>query len=85
MNQNVPKLIADLRSGKYKQGQDRLRRNDELCCLGVACEVYQEEVGDLEIETQLVYGKFLLYYYNKQQHSMPRKVMYYFGFSNEFC
>lgn len=52
-----------LRSGKYKQGRGTLCRwadSDDsgamvarepsefkYCCLGVACEVYQEHVGDL--------------------------------------
>lgn len=38
------KWVAALRSGKYKQGTNRLRSaNDEFCCLGVACEVAAEE------------------------------------------
>jgi len=32
--------VEALRSGKYKQGQYRLRRNDDsFCCLGVLCDV----------------------------------------------
>lgn len=33
------KWVAELRSGKYKQGTGYLRRNDEFCCLGVLCEL----------------------------------------------
>ncbi len=31
--------VAALRSGKYKQGWTRLHREEEFCCLGVACEI----------------------------------------------
>lgn len=31
------KWIDALRSGEYKQGQDRLNDGDAFCCLGVAC------------------------------------------------
>ena len=35
------KWVAALRSGRYKQGDGLLRsRNDEYCCLGVLCDVY---------------------------------------------
>jgi len=31
--------VAALRSGKYQQGEKRLRTGDKFCCLGVACDV----------------------------------------------
>jgi len=31
--------VAALRSGKYQQGEKRLRTNDKFCCLGVACDI----------------------------------------------
>lgn len=36
---------AALRSGEYAQGQLQLRRGDEFCCLGVACDLYQRLEG----------------------------------------
>lgn len=39
MNQLEEKLVTALRSGTYRQGRERLRAEDEFCCLGVACEV----------------------------------------------
>lgn len=33
------KLVAALRSGKYKQARDWLRVCDSFCCLGVACDI----------------------------------------------
>lgn len=31
--------IAALRSGKYKQTQGALRKNNKFCCLGVLCDL----------------------------------------------
>lgn len=50
------KLFAEaLRSGKYKQGRFALKRSDDgetwsYCCLGVACELYNEVVKPLETD-----------------------------------
>jgi hypothetical protein len=34
------KLVNALRSGRYKQGHERLvNEKDEFCCLGVACDI----------------------------------------------
>jgi hypothetical protein len=47
------KWIAALESGKYEQGRDRLRRNDDtFCCLGVLCDIvnvsgwFKDDDGD---------------------------------------
>ena len=38
------KWLAALRSGKYKQGTDKLRtKESKFCCLGVLCDVYRKE------------------------------------------
>ena len=50
MNDNAKKWVAALRSGKFTQGTGWLERNGKYCCLGVACRVYQEEVGDLRVD-----------------------------------
>lgn len=39
LNPNAQKWVDALRSGKYKQGRQCLRRGDDFCCLGVGCEV----------------------------------------------
>lgn len=36
--ENARKWVAELRSGKYKQGRDAMLREGRYCCLGVAHE-----------------------------------------------
>lgn len=52
MNEFAKKWVAALRSGKYAQGRNFLRRismehgtPDLYCCLGVACDLYAQEKG----------------------------------------
>jgi hypothetical protein len=55
MNKKIAKKWSKaLRSRKYKKGQGFLcgvdhNGNTTHCCLGVLCELYQEEIGDLDI------------------------------------
>ncbi len=42
--------VQALRSGDYKQTTGSLHDEHGYCCLGVACVVYQEHVGDLKVE-----------------------------------
>jgi hypothetical protein len=38
------KWIAALTNGKYQQGRDKLRSDDNTyCCLGVLCDLYQKD------------------------------------------
>jgi len=42
MGPNQTKWLAELRSGKYLQGDTDLRsKDDEYCCLGIACELFE--------------------------------------------
>lgn len=46
--ENLQKWVAALRSGKYKQGREKLKQpgligEPKYCCLGVACDI--SEVG----------------------------------------
>ncbi len=55
-------LIAALRSGEFKQGVRRLRRQhngDRFCCLGVACELYRREFkqGEWMKEADILFGQ----------------------------
>lgn len=56
MNENRKKWVKALRSGSFQQTTGSLRRIEPwvekdvgYCCLGVACELYQQEVGGLNI------------------------------------
>jgi hypothetical protein len=56
MNANAKKWVEALRSGNYKQGKGCLTNvkatGNEYCCLGVACDVYQKEVGSLKLNVE---------------------------------
>lgn len=48
MKKNIAqRWIKALKSGKYKQGRDRLKKiqkdNERHCCLGVLCELYNKD------------------------------------------
>lgn len=36
------KWVEALRSKKYKQGKNQLKRGDKFCCLGVLCDLYRK-------------------------------------------
>ena len=42
------KWVAALRSGEYQQGVGRLREENQFCCLGVLCDLYQKEHPDAD-------------------------------------
>jgi hypothetical protein len=48
------KWLESLRSGKYAQGTNQLRCNDEFCCLGVLCDIVDPNAWDESEEW--VYG-----------------------------
>ena len=79
MNDNAKKWVAALRSGEYKQGKGRLRQGDCFCCLGVACDLYQKDVGDLEVKSDRV-G---VYSYDEETGILKKKVSAYFGLKHE--
>lgn len=48
--------LADLRSGKFKQGSGRLQRGNTFCCLGVLC-MTAKRVGIAEPSCSTVFSK----------------------------
>ena len=42
MNENAKLWVHTLRSGQYEQTKGALRSKDRFCCLGVACDLYDE-------------------------------------------
>lgn len=75
MNPNALKWVEELESGNWEQRKDYLSKNGKHCCLGVACELYQKEVGDLEVRAD----ESGIVFYNGQQHSLPTKVREWLG------
>lgn len=51
LNAAALKWVEALESGRFKQGRERLRRGDLMCCLGVACELAIEDGVPLRVET----------------------------------
>lgn len=78
MNPQVKaKWLAKLRSNKYRQGKNWLRITDEegetsFCCLGVLCELYNEEEGRLELLSSSQYGRGSTY--DGEAKVLPPKV-----------
>ena len=66
--------IDALRSGKYKQTRGWLHNQNGYCCLGVACEMYQAEVGDLVVTNNC--GATL---YNDHRAFLPTRVQKWLG------
>jgi hypothetical protein len=47
MNNNAKRWVKTLRSGKYQQGNNFLRQGDRFCCLGVACDIYDNAIWEV--------------------------------------
>lgn len=88
MNKNVmKKWVKALRSGKYKQGQGLLKQTTAFtknktyhCCLGVLCELYDDEMKKNKKKTlkktQYIHGAFA---FNKEPESLPKIVQKWAG------
>ena len=75
------KLWVDaLRSGKYQQTQGYLHTKSGFCCLGVACDVYQAEVGDLTVAC--LYNNIISY--DSYTAYLPSKVKNWLGLTTSF-
>ena len=86
MNANAEKWVAALRSGDYAQTKGVLHREREVneshpagyCCLGVACDLYQKEVGDLEIDPTNAWVN-----YDGRSSFLPNKVVNWLALRND--
>jgi len=71
MNPQIKQKWVDaLRSGEYQQTQERLRKEDGFCCLGVLCDLYIKE-NNVEWEINEVDG----YFYEKNSAVLPPSVV----------
>lgn len=85
MSREALKLWHDeLVSGDWEQGQLFLSKNGKYCCLGVACELYQREIGGLRV-TSHIDGEDNLEYkkYNHQDGCIPTEVYRWLGLNVE--
>ena len=76
----MKKLVKALRSGDYLQGKHRLATVDgygehRFCCLGVLCNIMQEETGKLKVK-RLQAGT---YQFNNNTGILPDAVMEWSG------
>ena len=88
MKKDIAKLwTAALKSGKYKQGQRALHSikndNETFCCLGVLCDLYQQDRRKKK-KKGLFVDKTLLTVieYNNHAGSLPREVMHWAGITS---
>ena len=75
--ENIKLWVDALRSNQYEQGTGSLCEDNKHCCLGVACEVYQKIVGDLEITKACGYDNKIEY--NNDTNFLPRRVIDWLG------
>lgn len=76
MNTEVKAAWLDaLRSGNYKQGKRRLRRDSQFCCLGVLCDL-AVQTGVISYTTHPS-DENTIYYYGKEQacNYLPEEVI----------
>ena len=81
INDNAKKWLRALRSGSYTQGAGGLHSIDQegnstFCCLGVACNLYLLEVGDLTTRNAMVRGNDIQtpVAYGDEYSYLPRQV-----------
>lgn len=86
MNKNAQQWVAALRSGDYQQGRTRLCSIQDgerfYCCLGVACDLYQREVGGLEEHIIKFPGREVVSYGVGAFVAMPEKVRKWVGLTD---
>ena len=73
--------IAALRSGKFKQGRNFLARNNEFCCLGVACEVFKDDIQLKVTETKDLDLRNHYKMYEGSKYALPTRLMEYLELS----
>ena len=65
MNKEIKALwVEALRSGKYKQGFEKLRTFSSFCCLGVLCDLHSEATSHFWVDKN----------YLNEQAELPNQV-----------
>jgi hypothetical protein len=71
--------VQALRSGRFRQGRRYLRKGDQYCCLGVACELFMQHETPLPTELR-EHGKVA---YNASTACAPRVVQRWMGLADD--
>ena len=75
--------VNALESGEYEQGRlvlhQKVNGKEKFCCLGVLCDLYVENVGDIGVYFDDVTGN---YHYGGEIRVLPDKVMDWAGLYN---
>lgn len=50
------KWLEALRSGKYEQGEGRLNKDNQFCCLGVLCDLIKDDIGFTWRDDDIIFG-----------------------------
>ena len=70
------KWINALRSGEYEQGKGKLRKDNNYCCLGVLCDIYNKETGDGEWVLKYKLGDNNVFNFNTNRESVDDVLSY---------
>lgn len=68
LGKNQRKWIDALRSGKYEQGIGDLHNNGKFCCLGVACDLFKDELEVFENSEGI-------FEYDNKYYTLPKKMV----------
>lgn len=81
--ERIERWITALRSDDYKQGYGRLHNPEvnTFCCLGVACDLFKDEVG-LKTTTGILYDRLTIEY-NGLSGTMPTVLRDYLKINHE--
>ena len=78
MNKDVKaKWVAALRSGEYKQTQNRLREGNAFCCLGVLCNLHAKA------HRRIAADQTRPSVYMDHTHELPEDVMVWAGLGTD--
>jgi hypothetical protein len=88
MNKNVmKKWVKALRSGAYKRGEGLLKQLScgkvHHCCLGVLCELYNDEMRAKKKKTLKETEKDGIYRFDDRPENLPIKVKEWGGLNNQ--
>jgi len=72
--------LEALNSGDYKQGRGNLRTDDNFCCLGVLCDLYDKKGWKILNDSE---GDYYAYLSGSATATLPLKVMEWAGLKQD--